>query len=507
MLAIGKLSTNALSSLGLATEDYELGLEFSGRDANGCRVMGLTRGLSRGLATTVLPDTGFLWKVPDKWTLEQAATIPITYVISYYALFVRGKLKKGENVLIHSGAGGVGQAAIVIALHAGCTVFTTVGTPEKRLYLKKTFPQLTDKHIGNSRDMSFERLILDNTHGRGVDVVLNSLAEEKLHASIRCLATNGRFLEIGKYDMLNANRIEMSIFLRNISFHGILLESLLEDSEDKRETIRLVSDGIENGVVCPLPTTVFPKRSLEQGFRFMMTGKHIGKVLLKIRDEEPRKCMLPMPRTMTAVPCTYMNPEKSYVLVGGLGGFGLELTNWMIARGARFIVLVSHTGIRTGYQTSRVQHWRENGIKIIISAADITTFSGAERLIDESNRLAPVGGIFNLAVVLRDALFNNLQVADFEAVVLPKVNGTRNLDATSRKSCPSLDHFVVFSSISCGRGNPGQSNYGLANSAMERMMEKRHAAGLPGLAIQWGIIGDVGLYVGEAFSISFHEIQ
>ncbi|KMQ86062.1 fatty acid synthase, partial [Lasius niger] len=501
MLASGKLSTKILSSLGITTKDCALGLEFSGRDGNGCRVMGIVK--AKGLATTVLPDSDFLWKVPDKWTLEQAATIPVTYVTSYYALIVRGRLKAGESVLIHSGAGGVGQAAIAIALNAGCTVFTTVGTPEKRLYLEKTFPQLTDKRIGNSRDTNFMRLILDETEGRGVDVVLNSLAEEKLRASIRCLATNGRFLEIGKYDMLNGNCIDMSMFLKNTSFHGILLEKLFEDCVDKQETIKLVSKGIENGVVRPLPTMVFPVGCLEQGFRFMTTGKHIGKILLKIRDEEPQKHVLPLPKTIAAISRTYMHPEKSYVLIGGLGGFGLELADWMIARGARFIILVSRTGIRTGYQASRVRYWRERGTTIVISTADITKSSGAERLIDESNRLAPVGGIFNLAAVLCDALFENLQVANFETATLPKVNGTKNLDTTSRKYCPSLDHFVVFSSISCGRGNSGQSNYGLANSAMERIMEQRHAAGLPGLAIQWGIIGDVGLYIDSMKNKSF----
>ncbi|XP_050463287.1 fatty acid synthase-like isoform X2 [Cataglyphis hispanica] len=489
MLATGKLSTNTVSLSGI---ENLLGIEFSGRDANGNRVMGIVK--TMGLATTVLPDTDFLWEVPDKWTLEQAATIPVVYAISYYALFVRGQLKAGESVLIHCGASGVGQAAIAIALHAGCTVFTTVGTLKKRLYLRKTFPQLTDKHIGNSRDTSFEQLILNETEGYGVNVVLNSLEEEKLHASVRCLATNGRFLEIGKYNMLNGNRIDMSIFIKNIVFYGIHLETLYEDCADKQETIRLVSEGIENGVVRPLPTKVFQKEYLEQGFKFMTTGKHIGKILLKIRDEEQQKNVLPVLKMVAAIPRTYMNPEKSYILIGGLGGFGLELTNWMIDRGARFIILVSRSGIRTGYQAFRVRYWRERGIKIIISTADITTLSGAEHLIDESNRLAPVGGIFNLAAVLHDGFFENLQIADFEIVTLPKINGTRNLDATSKKSCPSLDYFVVFSSISSGHGNPGQSNYCLANSAMERMMEQRRAAGLPGLAIQWGSIKDIGLY-------------
>jgi len=494
MLASGKLPPDALPGK-MATEDCILGLEFSGRDAGGRRVMGMVE--ARGLATTIVADLGFLWEVPDKWTLEQAATIPVAYATSYYALFVRGQLKAGESVLIHAGTGGVGQAAIAISLHAGCTVFTTVGTPEKREYLKKTFPQLTDRHIGNSRDTSFEQLILTETQGRGVDVVLNSLAEEKLQASIRCLALNGRFLEIGKYDLSNDNNVGMSMFLKNTAFHGILLDALFEhDCAEKKEVVRLVSGGIKNGAVRPLPSTVFSEQQLEQGFRFMATGKHIGKVLLRIRDEEPKKRVPPTPKIVAAIPRTYMNPEKSYILIGGLGGFGLELANWIIARGAKFIVLVSRSGIRTGYQSLCVRRWRENGVKIFISTADVTTVSGTERLIQESNRLAPVGGIFNLAAVLCDALIENLTEADFKTVIRPKVDGTRNLDAVSRKSCPSLDYFVVFSSVSCGRGNAGQTNYGFANSAMERMIEQRQANGLPGLAIQWGAIGDVGIIIG-----------
>lgn len=498
MLASGKLPPDALPAQ-ICAEDCILGLEFSGRDADGRRVMGIIS--SKGMATTVVADRNFLWEVPDKWTLEQAATLPIVYATCYYALYVRSQLKAGQSVLIHAGTGGVGQAAIAICLHAGCTVFTTVSTPEKREYLKKTFPQLTDRHIGNSRDTSFEQLILTETQGRGVDVVLNSLADEKLQASIRCLALNGHFLEIGKYDMSNNSHVGMSMFLKNTSFHGVLLDALFEDCEDKKEVVRLVSEGIKNGAVRPLPLTVFSEQQVEQGFRFLATGKHIGKVLLKIRDEEPKKCVLPTPKIVAAIPRTYMNPEKSYVLVGGLGGFGLELANWMIARGAKFIVLVSRSGIRNGYQALCVRRWRENGVKVLVSTADVTTLSGAERLIQESNRLAPVGGIFNLAAILYDALIENLTEADFKRTSPPKIDGTRNLDVVSRKSCPSLDYFVVFSSVSCGRGNMGQTNYGLANSAMERMMEQRQANSLPGLAIQWGAIGEVGLVMGNICEI------
>ncbi|XP_043471863.1 fatty acid synthase [Leptopilina heterotoma] len=491
MLATGKLPPDALPG-DLASQDCILGLEFAGRDSSGRRVMGMVA--ARGLATTVLADPGFMWEVPDKWTLEEAGTIPVVYATSYYALVVRGRLRSGESVLIHAGSGGVGQASIAIALHAGCTVFTTVSSKEKRDFLKKTFPQLTDKHIGNSRDTSFEQLVLTETGGRGVDIVLNSLSEEKLQASVRCLAKDGRFLEIGKFDLSNNTALGMSFFLKNTSFHGILLDALFDtNGPEKKEVVRLVYEGIKNGAVRPLPATVFTEQQIEQGFRFMAAGKHIGKVLLKIRDEEAQKVTRPAMKTVAAIPRTYMNPDKSYVLVGGLGGFGLELANWMITRGAKNIVLTSRSGIRTGYQALCIRRWREMGITIQISTGDVTTEAGADSLLKEANKLAPVGGIFNLAAVLRDALMENLDEDHFKVVALPKVSGTRNLDASSKKFCPELDFFVCFSSVSCGRGNVGQTNYGLANSAMERIMEQRQAVGLPGLAIQWGAIGDVGL--------------
>nr|CAD7589405.1 unnamed protein product [Timema genevievae] len=236
MLASGKLPPDALPG-DLAGQDCILGLEFAGRDTSGRRVMGMVP--ARGLATTILVDPTFLWEVPDKWTLEQASTIPVVYAtvshqhthsryvsimptfgprfffLSYYALVVRGQMRAGNTLLVHAGTGGVGQASIAVALHMGVTVFTTVSSQEKRDYLKKRFPQLTDsnelplfcpnRNIANSRDTTFEQHVLTETQGRGVDLVLNSLSEDKLQASVRCLAKDGHFLEIGKYDLSNNN--------------------------------------------------------------------------------------------------------------------------------------------------------------------------------------------------------------------------------------------------------------------------------------------------------------
>lgn len=286
-------------------------------------------------------------------------------------------MKPGESVLIHAGTGGVGQASISIALHMGCKVFTTVGSEVKRQFLKKTFPQLTDDQIGNSRDTSFEQLVLKQTNGRGVDLVLNSLASDQLQASVRCLAQGGRFLEIGKVDLSNNSALGMGIFLKNTTFHGILLDALFDsDSEDKREVMRLVSEGIKSGAVKPLPATVYNENQVEQAFRFMASGKHIGKVLLKIREEESRTKQAATLKTVQAIPRTYMYPDKTYILVGGLGGFGLELANWLILRGATKIVLTSRSGIKTGYQSLCIRRWRQLGVEVLISTADASTEKG-----------------------------------------------------------------------------------------------------------------------------------
>ncbi|XP_063616349.1 fatty acid synthase-like [Cydia splendana] len=493
MIATGKLPSDALPG-DLAEQECILGLEFSGFSSIGKRVMGMVP--AKGLATTVRADNNFMWEVPKQWTLEEASTVPVAYATAYYALVVRGRMRCGETVLVHSGAGGVGQAAIVIALHAGCTVYTTVGTPDKRSFLLERFPQLANANIGQSRNCSFEQLVRKRTHGRGVDLVLNSLAGNKLQASLRCLAEGGRFLQIGKVDLSANTALGMSVQLKNTTVHGILLDALLDERSehpDKAEVSKCITEGIATGAVRPLPTTVYSHNQLEEAFRFMATGKHIGKVLIRVRekvDDDPAPAQL-----IPALPKTYMNPEKSYVLVGGLGGIGLELGDWLVGRGARTLVFSSRNGVRTGYQARYIRRWRESGVRVVVSTADACTAQGSRALLLEAASAAPIGGIFNLAAVMHDALLESQTPEHFQAIARPKINATRELDAASRELAPELEYFVAFSSVSAGRGGYGMNAYGFANSAMERLCEQRQADGFPALAVQWGAIGDVGMIV------------
>jgi len=227
-------------------------------------------------------DKNFVWIVPDKWTMEDAVTVPCVYSTCYHALFTKGKMKKGDKILIHSGSGGIGQAAIHLALHEGCEVFTTVGTAEKRQFLKEAFPSIPDDHIGNSRNTSFEEMIMQQTRGRGVDIVLNSLAEEKLQASVRCLAKRGRFLEIGKFDIIS-NFLDMALFSKSISFYGVLLDNIFNAKPERKKMFhKMIAEGLENCAIKPLCYKIFERDEVEAAFRYMAAGKHIGKVRLSL---------------------------------------------------------------------------------------------------------------------------------------------------------------------------------------------------------------------------------
>nr|XP_023019448.1 fatty acid synthase-like [Leptinotarsa decemlineata] len=491
MIASGKLHITDDINIPTAP-DINIGLEYSGITDSGRRVMGLLG--YEAMSLQVQSDPAFLWDIPDSWSLRDAATVPCVYATSYYALIVKGKMVPGESILIHAGTGGVGMASIWIALSMGCKVFTTVGSQEKRDYIKKMFPKLEDRNIGNSRDASFEKMIMKNTKRRGVDLVLNSLSGELFQASLRCVAKHGRFLEIGKVDLSNGTLIDSKVFLRNCSFHSVQLNEYINSkSLCKKELHNLVKEGISYGVVKPLPSTVFSETEVEEAFRFLSSGKHKGKVLIEVRKENPATLRSPC-RKMTAIPKIYFDPNKTYILIGGLGGVGLEMVHWLVSKGATKIILNSRRTISTGYQSYCFKKWSQyKDVIIDISTDDTTTIKGATELITKAEKLGPVGGIFNLALVLRDAMLLNQTKSNFEDVFRVKIVSGQNMDIVSRERCKELDHFVVFSSIACGRGNIGQVNYGMANSALERLCEKRRRENLPGLAIQWGPIADVGI--------------
>ena len=425
----------------------------------------------------------------------------------FYVCNFNTSLHPDERVLIHSGTGGVGQAAINICKYYNCDIFVTVGNNEKKEFLIKNY-NIPENRIFSSRDTQFKYEIMKVTKGKGVDIVLNSLTDEKMDASVECLAKSGRFVEIGKYELQRNKQLGMYCFLNDITIYGVELDlKISSDTKVLKKFFNWMHQNSHNGMIKPINTKIFTPDQIEDAFRYMTTGKHIGKIVIKFREEENRELeasipdfKLNLPKKLNVLTKTYFKPSKVYIITGGLGGFGLELIQWMFQLGARKFILTSRYGVKTDYQKfilNRLKKFCENnkifGLDIIISTLDIKTTDSTYKLIDMSRLLGEIGGVFHLAVVLNDRFLANQTSETFNETIDTKVKIFENLDEISRQLKLNLDYFVVFSSVSCGKGNAGQTNYGYGNSVCERICEDRRRDGLHGLAIQWGPIDDVGL--------------
>ncbi|XP_076761434.1 fatty acid synthase-like [Xylocopa sonorina] len=497
LIAIGKLLPEDIAKNRKAA-DCMLGYEFSGIDINGRRIMGFVE--SKAISNLVTPSKYTVWPVPDKWSLEDAATIPSAYFTVFYAFYQFGKLKKGEKVLIHAGSGAVGQAAIRVALSEGCEVFTTVSSEEKRQFIRKTFPEIKDSHIGNSTDTSFEQMVMNLTCGKGVDIVLNSLTEEKLQASARCIGYRGRFLQIGKFDLAANNDLGLGMFLKEAAFHGINLDELIcaDNPEIQKELHHFMNEKLNSDVIKPLVRKCFEKDQVEEAFRYMITEKHFEKILIKISNEEESFSV-----PIVAHPRFNAIKNGSYVLITDSTGIGMEFVDWLILRGARNIIIVFSNVFKTGYQKLRTEIWKSYGVKVVaIGSIDVTKPADCEFVLKTAEKQAPVDGIFNLAGSWKDCPMENQTAKSFEESMKQKAGITKQLDELSRKICPYLQYFVVFSSWSCGRGTPGQTNYGMGNAMAERICERRMEAGFHGMAIQWGPLADAEIENDQQLTIN-----
>jgi len=465
-----------------------LGMECSGViTAVGEGVTGMQTGM-RVLAfapacfsSHVIVSTRAVAPIPGDLSLEEAATIPSTFFTAYYALVHLAQIEAGERVLLHGGAGGVGLAALQIAKWRGAEVYTTAGTPEKRALLRL----IGADHVFDSRSLEFADQILARTGDEGVDVVLNSLAGEAMERSLQVLRPFGRFLELGKRDFYGGSRLGLRPFRQNISFHGIDADQLL--TRRPQLAGRLFREMVElfrEGHLRPLPYRRFGYQEVTEAFRLMQQSGHIGKIIVTAPPVEARR--LPAASSSLRLPA-----EATYLVAGGLGGFGLETAAWLVEKGASHLVLLGRSGASSEAARAGVERLRAAGAEVRVEACDLADPEAVEAVIASlKDDLPPLRGLLHTAMVLDDGLLNKLTTERFEQVLRPKVEGAWNLHRATLDL--ELDFFVLYSSATTTIGNPGQANYVAANAYLESLARQRRAEGRPGLAVAWGAIGDAG---------------
>ncbi|MFU8805958.1 MAG: SDR family NAD(P)-dependent oxidoreductase, partial [Bradymonadaceae bacterium] len=421
--------------------------------------------------------------VPRVENLEWEESVTFTnHMTAFHGLHRLARLQAGERVLIHSATGGVGLAAVTVARWLGAEIFATAGTEEKRAYLR----EIGIEHVMDSRSLAFADQILAVTEGKGVDVVLNSLSGEGLRKSLEIVASYGRFIEIGRKDINDDAPLPMGAFERNVSFSAIDIDVMMADNETLfRQIYFEVRDLLADGSLEPLPTQVFPAAEVIDAFRLMARAQHIGKVVVRIDAGE-----VPVYRGHPRA--GGIRDDGAYLITGGLGGFGLEVARWLVTRGARHLILVGRSGASTEQARSAVADFESAGVSVHVRSCDVADSNAVAELFEFIATLdVPLLGVFHSAMVLDDRILAHQDLSSFGCVMAPKARGGWLLHEATRSL--SLDHFVMFSSISTLIGNAGQSNYVAANSFLDSLAHARRDQGLPAVSINWGVLKDVGV--------------
>ena len=438
---------------------------------------------ARSLATHLTIDERFVARKPPHLSMEQAATIPIAFVTAFYSLHTLGRMQPGERVLIHSAAGGVGLAAVQLAFKAGAIVFATAGSPEKRQLLSA----LGVPHVMDSRSLAFADEVLDLTDGEGVDLVLNSLSGDAIDKNLSILRPLGRYIEIGLIDIYKNRKVGMRPLRENISLFAVDLSRIFDQRADfPRLLLNQVLALFSSNDLRPLSHRVFPIGRLVEAFRNMAQAKHVGKLIVSICNNEG----LPVQH---AARVSSIDADASYLITGGLGGFGLAIADRLAKLGARHLALLGRSGPSPAARDV-VESLRRRGVEVKIYPADVTDRERAKSIIADVERtMGPLRGIMHAAMVLDDAPIERLDEERMWTAMRPKIIGAWNLHTLSTDI--PLDFFVLFSSITSIIGNPGQANYVAGNAFLDMLAYYRRGRGLPALTVNWGGIGEVGYVV------------
>ncbi|KJZ72361.1 hypothetical protein HIM_08287 [Hirsutella minnesotensis 3608] len=411
--------------------------------------------------------------LPEWLSFEEAATMSIVYFTAVFSLMETAHVKKGQSVLIHSAAGGIGDS--------------------KRHFLTEQHG-IAPERIFSSRTTGFGAKIRALTKGRGIDVVLNSLTGDLLNESWRLLADNGTLLEIGKKDIVDRNTLSMEPFDRNCSYRGIDISrpSILDDLPLIGRVLQKVRQLLVAGHIKPIsPMKVFPFSQIPDAMRYMRSGEHMGKIVISVGDvDDVKVATRPAPQVLT------LDPRAAYLIIGGLKGLCGSLATYMARCGARNLIIMSRSGADDERSRRVVQDLESLGATVKTVKGDVSSLQDTTRIFRES--AWPIKGIIQGAMLLRDKTFELMTAQEFHDALASKLAGTWNLHTAAAEQTlgHKLDFFTMLSSISGVVGTAGQANYAAGSSFQDAFARYRHSLGLAAHTVDLGIVEDVG-YMSE----------
>jgi NADPH:quinone reductase-like Zn-dependent oxidoreductase len=488
LIALGRLSNanvgcecaGVVTRLGPGVEGIEVGDRVAALAPSGC------------YRSYLRVDHRFAARIPDSMPFHIAAAMLVNHLTAWSAFHDLARVAPGETVLVHSAAGGTGQAALQVARHLGAEIVATAGSADKKALLVERYGVSPDKIFSSRDPAAFARGVQRVTGGRGVDAVLNSLSGEGLKATWECVAPLGRFVEIGKRDIRARKSLPMARFEENLSFHAFDVGIVCKVRPSIiRPTLEKLFALYEQGVLEPAyPLQTYSVSELEKAFRIMQSGKTMGKIVIEMGPDDEVTAVL------DTQPSTVLGPDASYVISGGLGGLGRSMATWLVDRGARNLILISRSGARDQRAKDFIQGLNERGVRVAAPVCDISDANALRAVLKEcGHTMPPVRGAIQATMVLRDATFAGMTHEAWKAATAPKIQGSWNMHALLPAD---MDFFVGLSSAAGVAGGRGQANYAAGNTFIDALMRHRVSRGMSGATLDLGVFFNVGFMLESA---------
>jgi NADPH:quinone reductase-like Zn-dependent oxidoreductase/3-oxoacyl-(acyl-carrier-protein) synthase/NADP-dependent 3-hydroxy acid dehydrogenase YdfG/acyl carrier protein len=410
--------------------------------------------------------------MPSGMTFAHAASIPVAFLTAHYGLGQLAGLSSGQRVLIHAAAGGLGLAAVQLAREAGAEIFATAGSEAKRDFLRK----LGIRHVFDSRSLAFRSEVLEATNGAGVDVVLNSLADDFIRAGMEVVSQGGCFLEVGKRGIWTQQQV--AAFRMDIRYFAFDLGEVASRNPDSiREMLRELMPQFEAGKLRPLRTTLYSMDDAVQAFRTMAQAGHVGKIVLAHGRMETKDGIREMVSNGTVL------------ITGGLGALGGVLAGWLVEKGARSLVLASR---HAKDDDPVVMDLRKRGVDVAVEEVDVASVEQMGKLLNRiRSERAPLTAIFHAAGVVEDAVLGREDWSSYTDATAAKLEGAWNLHRLTMRDPVKL--MVLFSSAASVLGSAGQGCYSAANAFLDALAHFRMSRGMETLSVNWGAWGSAGM--------------
>ncbi len=471
---------DVLNALGnYAGGDVPFGSECAGTvEAIGAKVSGISVGdpvlaiAEHAFADRVIAKRPLVVHKPASLSFDAAACFPIAFLTAEYCIAEYARLQEGETILIHAGAGGVGMACIQLAKRVGARVFATAGTAEKRSLLLSMGVHATF----SSRTADFVDALMQETDGQGVDVVVNSLTGDFIPASLDALATNGRFIEIGRAEIWSDAKVAER--RHDVHYTAVDLSAdMLSPGDQMQGILSGLVTALEKEEIQALPVHAFSRDETIAAFRYMAQAQHIGKVAI----------------TAPARLDDLIKADASYLVTGAFGSLGRISATCLAEHGARSLVLV---GRRQADADARkeIDRLRSEGFVVDEYVFDLADDVQVANVFSDCRKAGrPIAGILHCAGSLSDGPLLQQSWSEFEKVFATKIRASWYLHQETLSS--PVDFFVSYSSIASVLGSAGQANHCAANTFMDTLALGRRMRGLPATSINWGVWSEIGAAV------------